>query len=82
MHRSDFVLDSLLTSLCANMLMETRFCVDVFQVFAASMQCVAIKKEKKILTTYMPSYPKPRLGTTHSLETLRPFFSFDFTFAP
>lgn len=50
MHRSDIVLHSPLTSLCANMLMETRFCVDVFfffQVFAASMQCIAIKKKRK-----------------------------------
>lgn len=51
MHRSDIVLHSPLTSLCANMLMVTRFCVDVFffQVFAASMQCIAIKKEKKMI---------------------------------
>lgn len=55
MHRSDIVLHSPLTSLCANMLMETRFCVDgfFFQVFAASMQCIAIKKKKKKMINYM-----------------------------
>lgn len=51
MHRSDIVLHSPLTSLCANMLMETRFCVDVFffSGFCCKHAMHCNKKEKKMI---------------------------------
>lgn len=77
MHRLNFVLNPSDKFMCKYADENQNF-VGYFFIFSASMPCIALKKkiviirEKKILSTSIPSYPKPRLLALHSPEILQP----------